>query len=855
MNFQFTLAYRYLTGRKLRTFLTTLAVVFGVLVIFGMNIILPTMMEALQVNTQGASGLVDFSATHVSGESFSATVADTLRGVDGVRVYAPSLTRVVNIPADFFDQDTAKPDTITALSLAGIEPEAARTVRSYPIVEGRYLEANDTNAAVISRTLADSLKVGLGDTFRIPSVDGTTALMVVGILPPRTMPGNEEVLVNLPRAQLITDEAGRINTIDINIETYAEEARRAQILDNIENALGENYTVGSVISTDTQMFASLQLGQAMMSTFGILALFMGGFIIFNTFRTIVAERRRDIGMLRALGANRRTILTMILTEGLLQGILGTGVGIFLGYLMGTGIVRAMGPMMSQFINLQMGDPVISPTLFIGSILLGIGVTVSAGLLPALSASQVTPLEALRPSAAEAQFNRRTGFGFGVGVIIIVLTLAAILTGRPEFILPGGFLFLLGLVLIAPALVRPFALGFGRVLALFYARRGVGDLAQGNLTRQPSRVAVTASTSMIALAIIVAMGGMVSSLTITLYDLIRDNLGSDYLFVPPSIALWDSNVGARSDFADQLKAVDGVDAVSTLRFSGALSNGQPISLLGIDPVSYPTVSALFFSESLYADEDSAYAALGNGRHMIVNGALLAALQKKVGDTIELITPEATLEYRIVAVATDMLNAKVTTGFISQANMQTDFGTTEDVFIQLNLKQDADREAADQAIKAIAENYPTFKVISGIEYYNSMKAQMDATFAGMYVVFLVLAIPSLIAMVNTLTIGVIERTREIGMIRAVGGTRKQVRTMIIAEALLLSAIGTALGILGGLYLGYVLVVAMEAIFPLGFVFPTAGILIGIAVGLLFGVFAALIPARQASSMNVVEALRYE
>ena len=126
-------------------------------------------------------------------------------------------------------------------------------------------------------------------------------------------------------------------------------------------------------------------------------------------------------------------------------------------------------------------------------------------------------------------------------------------------MPGGFLFLLGLVMIAPALVRPFALAFGKVLAVFYARRGIADLAQGNLTRQPSRVAVTASTSMIALAIIVAMGGMVSSLTVTLYDLIRENLGSDYLFVPPSIALWSSNVGAKSDFADQLKAVDGVEA--------------------------------------------------------------------------------------------------------------------------------------------------------------------------------------------------------------------------------------------------------------------------------------------------------
>ena len=144
MKLQITLAYRYLTGRKLRTFLTTLAVVFGVLVIFGMNLILPTMLSALQTNVQGASGLVDFSATHASGESFNAALVDKLQGVDGVRVYAAALIRTVNIPANFFDKDAAQADTVTALSLVGIVPEAARTVRAYPVVEGRYLEATDS---------------------------------------------------------------------------------------------------------------------------------------------------------------------------------------------------------------------------------------------------------------------------------------------------------------------------------------------------------------------------------------------------------------------------------------------------------------------------------------------------------------------------------------------------------------------------------------------------------------------------------------------------------------------------------------------------------------------------------------
>jgi putative ABC transport system permease protein len=148
-----------------------------------------------------------------------------------------------------------------------------------------------------------------------------------------------------------------------------------------------------------------------------------------------------------------------------------------------------------------------------------------------------------------------------------------------------------------------------------------------------------------------------------------------------------------------------------------------------------------------------------------------------------------------------------------------------------------------------------VVSGVEYVGSLEAQASAAFSAVYILFAILAFPSLIAMLNTLTIGVLERTREIGMIRAVGGTRAQVRNMVVVEALLLAAIGTAFGILGGLYLGYVFVTGIKVIFPLGYYFPAAGILAAIAFGLLFGVLAAIIPARQAARMDVVAALRYE
>ncbi|MBE3037469.1 MAG: ABC transporter permease, partial [Chloroflexi bacterium] len=656
--------------------------------------------------------------------------------------------------------------SVTALSLIGVEPEAAQSLQAYLIQEpGRFLQTDDTNATVISQTLADAYGVKLGDTLKVPSVNGIETLTVVGILPPRTVPGNEEVLVTLAQAQTMTGHAGQINTIEVAL-TSLDETLRGETITAIESALGSEYQIGAVQS-GSEMFASLKLAQAAFNMFGVLALFMGGFIIFNTFRTVVAERRRDIGMLRALGAKGSTITGMILIEGLLQGLIGSGVGLLLGYLFGAGIVVLIQQPINQFIRLTMGKPVVSPTLVVTSVLLGVGITVLSGLIPARNASRITPMDALRPSVAEVEYKRRAGAGFIAGLVMIGIAILVLATGNMGFISLGGLLFLLGLILVAPALLRPIAFVFGRLTAWLYARQGTGDLAQGNLTRQPSRVTITASATMIGLAIVVALGGMTTSLSGMMGSLLHKSLGSDYLFVPPAIAVWNSDMGAGSDYTNRLQAIPGVGDISTLRFSGSMVNGQAISLLGINPETYPKVSGLDFKHG----DESAYTALANGRAMIVNGAFLMTITVKVGDTVELATPTGPQTYTIVAIASDLLNAKVVTAFISQANLAADFGRTDDVFIQLNLKPGVQLADVDVQIKAVAADYPQFTVIAGKGYIDQMLQLMKAVFAGMYFLLAFLALPSLIAMLNTLTINVLERTREIGMIRAVGGTRKQ------------------------------------------------------------------------------------
>ncbi len=850
MNLQLTLAWRYLNGRKLRSFLTTLAILFGVLVIFGMNIILPTMLAAFQANMMAASGAVDATITSQSGGTFSPAVEDKLQGLAGIRAMDVYLDRTVNLPANFVDGDPAAPDRITAVALVGINPPDAQRLHVYQIQgDGRFLLGSDTTAAVITQSLADAWHLHLNDTFTLPSVNGIASLTVVGLLPPRTEPGNEQILVNLPEAQAVTGQAGQVNAIEIALNT-TDEAKRTAILSEIKSMLASTFSVGA-LQTGTELFAGIKMGQVAFNMFGALALFMGGFIIFNTFRTIVAERRRDIGMLRALGARRATIVGMILLEGLLQGILGSLAGLAFGYLLGAVIVRLAQAPLSTFVHLTLGAPVVSPTLIVTSIAIGIGITVLAGLLPARNASRVTPMDALRPSVAEVEYRRRADLGSILGTALIALAIAALVSKNTGLVTLGCLLFLVGLILVAPLLLRPITYLFGKLTTLLYARQGIGELAQGNLTRQPSRVVITASATMIGIAIIVALGGMTASLSGVMDSITRKNLGSDYLFMPPSVSVWSGDIGAGPDFVNRLQAIPGVGDISTLRFAASSAGNQPVSLMGINPETFPRVSGLEFQKG----NASAYAALAAGRNMIINGAFMMATGAELGDTLDLVTPSGSQPYRIVAVATDLLNAKVTTAFISQANMALDFGRADDVFIQMNLKPGVSLASVDDQIRAAAANYPQFSVITGKAYIDQMMQLVKVLFSGMYFLLAFLALPSLIAMINTLAISVIERTREIGLLRAVGGTRKQISRMITAEALLLAAVGTAFGILSGMYLGYVIIQALSGVFPMTYAFPWVAVLTATAIGLIFGALAAIVPARQATRLQVVEALRYE
>lgn len=843
MSILLKLAIRYLAGRRLRTALTTLAIVLGVAVIFSVNTLMPTMLVALESGIQGASGQVDLGVTGATGESFSPDVLSTVRRTRGVAAASPSLRRQVSL-----DARPGSADPEPKLEIAGVDPATAGLVRQYQMTSGRFLQPADdqwptAKAAVVSQSFAAGLKLDVGDRFSVPATRGLTQLQVVGIYATQS---SDQVIVSLQTAQYAFVQPNRINAVDLALVAGVD---RTSVMRELERTLGSAYRVGRPAQS-TDVLGNVQAAVVGLNLFGVLTLFMGGFLVFNTFRTSVVERQHDVAMLRAVGATRRTIVALILIESAAQGIVGTLLGLGLGYLFAMGMLVAARGMAAQYMAVRLTGVVLTPSAFALAVGLGIGITFLAGLLPALAASRVSVMTALRPgsSAGNARAGRR---GLTIGGAIVGMGLLGLVSGNPGAAGLGACLVLAGLVVLAPTAVRPVARACRPAFDLAFATEG--RLAEGNLTRQTGRAAVTASAVMIGLAIIVATSGLFTSLERAFLGYLDRSLAADVIFFPPTIGLWGDQVGIDPGFESRLARIPGVGRWASLRYAGAQVGEQTVQVLAFDPDTYPKISALTFDQG----DARAYAELASGRTAIVNGTLAGAARVKVGGSISLRTPDGFRSYRVVGIGGDYLAAKMNTVYISQRNLATDFHKTEDVVVMANLAPGANRAAVRDRLERLLEEYPQVRLHWGAEWRAEQRKSLADYFAGLYLALAVLVVPSLLGLINTLAVGVLERRREIGLLRAVGATRAQVRRVVLAEALMMSAVGAALGLLAGLALGYALVALLAASMTsqMRYSFPLAGLVAALAAALLIAVLASVLPARQATGLKIVQALRHE
>jgi putative ABC transport system permease protein len=832
-----TLPVRYLAGRKLRTFLTTLAVVFGVAVVFAVNMMLPPLTSVFEASEMGVTGQVDMTVTSATGAPFPADVLDTVAQTDGVAEAAPAFNTQVALPAA---------ENVPTYDLIGLDPNRAETVRFYNISDGRFLNGEDSQAAVVSQPFAQAIGLHVGDKFSIPSPNGSAEYTVVGVFATQN---TNQVLVPLKSAQNLFNASGKLTALDVIITAGADKDEVKQAL---QDKLGTGYDVGSLAS-NSPFSSSLQLGLVVFNAFGILTLFMGAFLIFNTFRTVVIERRRDIGMLRAVGATRGTITRLIVVESALQGIIGTAIGLVLGYLLGRGLIAALQGLIDQFFRVRLENIIVPPEAVILAATLGIGMTILAGLLPALSAGRLTPLAALRADdsgATSTEAKRRISVSTIIGTGLVVVGVVLLFLQNSSVMLLGSVLILTGLVMLSPLLLVPIARVLDPVIRWLFAREGL--LAQGNLKRNPGRASVTVSALLIALAVAVALGSVFTSIGAAYEHRARQSLGADVLLLPANFGVWNGDVGVSEEFQQKFSQVDGIGDWAGLSYAPARVGTTAGQAIGLDPEAFPKVAGITFDHG----DDSAYAQLSDGRTAIVSGLFANSQGLKIGDSITVQTPTGEKDYRVVGVGSDYLGTKLNTLYISQQNMAQDFGTSDDVILMANLKPGADREAVKAGVENLLQSYPQLTLHWGADVVAEQVRLQENLFILYYGLMAAVMIPSALGLINTLTINVLERTREIGVLRAIGATQGQVRRLVVAESLLLAMAGTALGILAGLGLGYALTPMVgDLAYRTDYFFPLAGILFGVAAALILALLASLLPARQAARVKIVQALQYE
>ena len=838
MNVSATLAWRYLIGRPGRTVLTTLAITLGVALIFGLNGIMPGLSQLFTNTLFSAAGQVDLTVSSESGGTFDTSVAQDVARVQGIAVTSPSVRRPVGMPNG---------GPIGSVTLVGLDPGTAGKVHTFNVAAGRLLNDGDAGEIVIGSDTAGTLGVHVGSRVRIPTVAGTEAFTVVGLLANGSSPSAPEVYVTLGEAQRMTGAGNTVNSVEAR---FVQGADRTAVEAAVRRKLGTGYLVGG-LSNESSLLASVQTANYMFTFFGLFALIMGGFIILNTFRTLVSERRHDIGMLRAIGADRRTILNIFLIQGVLQGIFGTVVGITVGYLLTLGALAAYTPMLRSIMHINaVLRPSYSAGTWLAAITLGIGVTVASAVIPARQAARITPLEALRPQAAAVEEQQRSKWVV-VGWVMLAAAVPMLASKQVSLIGLGAVSVLTGLVLVAPALIKPLASALAALVRPFSP--ATADLSSSNVTRQPGRAAATAAAILVSLAVVVSVLGVVTSLYAGFFDYIDKSLGSDFVFIPNGLILGGANVGADQTFVQKIGDTPGVSDVATMRLGQAQINGSQVQVVGIDPVVYPRVASFTFSAgSGVAD----IAKLGSGRTMLVNGITSGQQGLTVGKRVALKTPNGLKDYTVVGVATDYLNAKLSTVYVSQDNLEKDFNVTSNVLVLANAKPGSGLPAVKASLGRLVANYPQFVLYDSVGF----KANQSKLFSDSFVVFDILiaffALPTLLALLNTLAISVLARTREIGMLRAVGTTRGQVRGMVVAEAMLLAAVGVAFGIAGGVALGYALVYALNtSMYVMPYYFPWGGIVVAVVSGFSFALLASIIPARTAAKLDIVAALHYE
>jgi putative ABC transport system permease protein len=844
-------AIRGLAQRKLRTFITALAVLLGVAFIAGSYVLTDTINRSFDdIFDEAYAGTDVAISSSTTGQTdgadlppFSERYLDRVRRVPGVEKAAGGIFSTVR----FVD---AKGDELSS----SFAPEFVSSTAPKPFETLTYTEGHppeSANDASIDEATADREGFEIGDTLRIAGPAGVKAYRIVGLqhLGQTSSGGAGTAQLTLPEAQRLTDKQGELDGISVQA---AEGVSPAALSQRVDRVLPPRLTV----ETGTQAAErqsqdikdDLSFFRIVLLVFGGVALLVGSFLIFNTFSITVAQRIRELGMLRTLGATRGQILRGMVLEATIIGALGS----VLGVLAGIGFASALNAIFKSFgIDLPNTGTVIATRTVIVALVVGMLVTLAAALSPALRATRVSPMAALLE--AELPESRRRGRIFtAVAVLLmlggIALTCIGLFGGLESnaaagSVGGGAVATLFGVSMFSPRLVRPLASLIGWPLERL---RGItGRLARENAVRKPGRTAVTAGALMIGLAVVVFVTVFAAGISASVGNAIDRNFQGDIV-----LQNTDGFSPISPEAGREAAQVDGVQTVSSLGFAGAEYQGKDIRVSAVDPATVSDVLTLDWEQGS-PDTLSGLSARGT----VVDDAWANSNDLEVGDRVTVQTPlERNLALTIDGTVKD--NADLLGNLVvTEETLRSQFGSRQPSLTFVRLAPGADAAAVqDEISQRVERRFPTVDTLNQQELKDNQEEQINQLVGFFYVLLALAIVISLLGIVTTLALSIHERTRELGMLRAVGMSRRQVRRLVRYESVITALIGAILGtILGVIFAALVSRPLADEGFELAY--PIGTLMILLVLAALAGVLAAILPARRAARLDVLRAVAYE
>ncbi|MBK5223807.1 MAG: ABC transporter permease [Acidimicrobiia bacterium] len=777
-----------------------------------------------------------------------ASLVDTVAGVDGVEDaagYVQSMSgRILDSEGEALGQTNGAPTIFEAFIPNG-------DLSGYEIVDGRGVEADDE--MVLNRGATDDADLAVGDQVEITSALGRDSFTLVGIY---TIKGRDSIAgaVTASFTPTVAQElAGLPGQFQLIYATAADGVEQPELADAINSVLPED-SGGEAITgeqSSEELSDSFSEGLAFFSTFllifALIALVVGSFIIFNTFSILVAQRGKELALLRAIGATRRQVLVSVLVEAILVGLIAAFVGIAAGIGLAIGLVALLD---SIGLELPSSGVVIAPATVVWALIAGVGVTLFSAMIPAWRATRVPPIAALRDVATDASGTSKVRAV--IGIILFALGLFMLTPAFGEApdsaALPsvglGAVLLLVALVVLGPVIARPAAKLFGAPLS---ALRGTpGHLARENAARSPKRTASTAAALMIGVALVGFITIFAESARASIDDQITRGLKADLILQSESF-----DVGIPLEVSTMIAERDDVAGVASVR-QGLVQLTMPdgsnsTTFMGaVDPEVYPEAVEVQMAEGSLSD-------LRPGG-IVVDARQADERDIAIGDTITLTFPTgSTAEVEVVALSEDPQLLGLYT--ISHEDWSTNVPNQTDGIVFVSAADGVDVEELQASIEEAIEPYVTVIVQDRDEFLGSIAAQLNTALNVIYGLLALSLIIALIGIANTLSLSIYERTRELGLLRAVGMTRAQLRSSVRWEAAIIALLGTVLGVLLALALSYTLV---QALGPQGFStydIPVTSLVVIVAVFAILGVLASVLPARRAAKLNVLEAIATE